>query len=90
MLPLYPLNTNFSGMSEIADFSNKLRDCDLIVLSSFSKDRTYCRFFLQGQYIDRMYLSSPVILDRVRQLSGTGDEITAEGVAKLLKIFVGA
>ncbi|WP_162055967.1 hypothetical protein [Pontibacter pamirensis] len=76
-------------MSELTEFSDRLRDCDLIVLTSFCKDHTYCRFFLNGIYKDSMHLSNPVILGRLQQLSGAGDEITAGGVAKLIKIFVG-
>ncbi|WP_162056120.1 hypothetical protein [Pontibacter pamirensis] len=76
-------------MSELTAFTNKLAACDLIVLTSFNKDHTYCRFFLNGIYMGSMHLFNPVILGRLQQLSGAGDEITAGGVAKLIKIFVG-
>ncbi|RDV15474.1 hypothetical protein DXT99_08235 [Pontibacter diazotrophicus] len=76
------------GMSELADFTDKLNYCDLIVLTWVSRDRIYCRFFLSGIYMDRMYVSDEGILSHLHRLCGVGDEISTSGVAELKQLFV--
>ena len=76
-------------MSELEEFFDKLNFCDLIVLTMFSKDRIYCRFFLNGVYMDRVYVSDAAIIKSLQRLSGAGDEISANGVAELKQLFVG-
>lgn len=77
------------GMIELIDFVDKLNYCDLIVLTMFSKDRIYCRFFLNGIYMDRTYVSDAAIIKSLKRLTGEGDEISANGVAELKQLFVG-
>lgn len=76
-------------MSERTDFIDKLNYCDLIVLTHVSRDRIYCRFFLHGVYMDRIYISDGVVLSHLHRLCGVGDEISLNGVAELKQLFVG-
>ena len=76
-------------MRELEEFVDKLNFCDLIVLTMFSKDRIYCRFFFNGVYMDRVYVSDAAIIKSLQRLSGAGDEISANGVAELKQLFVG-
>lgn len=69
-------------MSELNDFLSRLSACDLIVLTIVSS-RFYCRFFMNGLYLDRMYVSNPRIVSELIQLSGEGEEVDASGVARL-------
>lgn len=75
-------------MRELADFIDNLNYCDLMVLTWVSRDRIYCRFFLNGIYMDRMYVSDEVILSHLHRLCGVGDEVSANGVAELKQLFV--
>lgn len=75
-------------MSERTGFLNNLDKCDLMVLTPVNKHRTYCRFFLDGQYMDRMYVSDPAVLAKLSQLSGKGEEISIGGVARLKQLFM--
>ncbi|RDV15456.1 hypothetical protein DXT99_08145 [Pontibacter diazotrophicus] len=76
-------------MSERTGFLNNLDKCNLVVLTPVSKDRTYCRFFLDGLYMDRMYVSDPALVAKLSQLSGKGEEISTGGVARLKQLFMG-
>lgn len=75
-------------MTELAEFLNKLNTSDLIVLTIISSDRLYCRFFLKGQYTDRMYVADAILIAHITKLSGEGDSINADGVANLKSIFL--
>ncbi len=72
----------------MTDFIDKLNYCDLMVLTWVSRDRIYCRFFLNGIYMDRMYVSDAAILAHLHRLCGVGDEVSANGVAELKQLFV--
>lgn len=75
-------------MDELSDFLEKLKNCNLIVLTIISDDRTYSRFFLKGVYTGRMYVSDPTILEKLQLLKGEGDEIDTKGVSKLKQHFL--
>ena len=72
---------------ELTKFLNKLTKADLLVLNT-GGGRTYCRFFQDGVYVSRMFLTSPVLLAELQPLIGDGDEINAEGIAKLKQLYM--
>lgn len=76
-------------MSELNDFLSRLSDCDLIVMR-IASSRFYCKFFMNGQYLDRMYVSNPRIVSELMQLSGEGEEVDASGVARLKETLLAA
>lgn len=75
-------------MSELTDFLNKLGNCDLIVLTLVSADRIYCRFLLEGQYMDRLYVSESLLIAELKSLCGQGEAIDASGIAKLKQTYL--
>ncbi|MCC9169149.1 hypothetical protein [Pontibacter harenae] len=75
-------------MNELTEFLNRISACDLIVLTLVSADRLYCRFFREGLYRDRMFVSDPVLLAELMKLSGKGEEISTAGIAKLKQTFL--
>ena len=76
-------------MSESVGLLKKFDKCDLVVLTPVSKDRTYCRFFLDGLYQDRMFVSGPLLLARLHQLVGEGQVINGSGIARLKQAAMG-
>jgi len=75
-------------MRELNGFLTKLAACDLIVLTRVSQERVYCRFFLNGQYVERMFVTEPALVAELSSLCGEGEEITASGVAKLKEMLL--
>ena len=75
-------------MNELTEFLNKLTACDLIVLTPVSTDRIYCRYFHQGLYKDRMFVTDPNLIAELNELSGEGDEVDIIGVAKLKQTYL--
>ncbi|MFD2515924.1 hypothetical protein ACFSRY_18780 [Pontibacter locisalis] len=73
-------------MSELTDFLNKLSACSLIVLTAASEERLYCRFFLNGVYMDGMFVSAPALVAQLRQLQGEGEEIDSRGIVLLKQL----
>ncbi|MFD2245033.1 hypothetical protein [Pontibacter ruber] len=77
-------------MIELTEFLTKLNSCDRIVLTD-SEERTYCRFFRDGLYLDRMYVTDAIILaelDPLKKTSEEGEEVDAAGIAKLKQLFL--
>ncbi|MER2999215.1 hypothetical protein [Pontibacter populi] len=74
-------------MPELTKFLTTLTKADLLILTC-SADRTYCRFFNGGMYLDRMYVTNPALLAELHPLMGEGDEINIEGIAKLKQLFL--
>ncbi|RAU82838.1 hypothetical protein [Pontibacter arcticus] len=74
-------------MPELTIFLNNLLSSDLIILTR-NTERTYCRFFKDGVYLDRMYVSDPALLAELHVLLGEGDEINAPGIAKLKQLYL--
>ena len=68
-------------MSELSDFSDRLSACDLMILKLVNEDRLYCRFFLNGLYLDRMFVTAPALVAELSPLCG--EEVNAGGVARL-------
>ncbi|MCP2044296.1 hypothetical protein [Pontibacter sp. HSC-36F09] len=79
-------------MSELTELLQKLEtcECDLIVLTFVGEDRLYCRFFKDGLYKDRMFISEQNIITELRNVSGEGEEIDASGISKLRKLVSSA
>ncbi|PRY15531.1 hypothetical protein CLV24_102152 [Pontibacter ummariensis] len=77
-------------MSELKEFLDKLSacDCNLVVLTLISANRVYCRLFKDGQYIDRVFVNDPLIVTELYKLCGRGEEIDADGIAKLRQKFI--
>lgn len=70
-------------MSELRDFSDRLSACDSIILKLVNGDRLYCRFFLNGLYMDRMFVTEPALVAELSPLCSEGEQVNASGVAKL-------
>ena len=74
-------------MDEFSLFSSKLQSCDLIVLTEADEIRTYCRFYANGLYQDRMFISDAAVKENLTQLSSEEDVIDWNGVQDLRKKY---
>ena len=74
-------------MLELTKFLTKLTKADLLVLT-IANERTYCRFFLGGVYVSRMYITDPQLLAELMPLVGEGEEIDAAGITKLKQLYL--
>jgi hypothetical protein len=74
-------------MPELTTFLQKLLVCDRLILSRNS-ERTYCRFFKDGVYIDRLFIQDATLMVELHPLIGEGDEIDATGIAKLKQLYL--
>ncbi|MER2999169.1 hypothetical protein [Pontibacter populi] len=72
-------------MLELTKFLNKLTKSDLLVFTVTS-ERTYCRFFLEGVYVSRMYITDATLLAELLPL--VGEEIDAAGINKLKQLYL--
>jgi hypothetical protein len=70
-------------MDEYSLFSSKLQACDLIVLTEADEMRTYCRFYANGLYQDRMFISDLTVKENLTLLSSEEDVIDWNGVQHL-------
>ncbi|PVY42219.1 hypothetical protein [Pontibacter virosus] len=79
-------------MSELTEFLQKLEscECNLIVLTYIGDERLYCRFFKDGLYKDRMFITDQSIITQLRSVSGEGEEIDTNGISKLQKLVSSA
>ncbi|MBB6609945.1 hypothetical protein H7F15_02755 [Pontibacter sp. Tf4] len=69
-------------MQEVKELLNKLTKSDSVLVTEL-KNRSYCRFFRDGQYIDRMFVTNPALLAELLPLVGEAYEIDATGIATL-------
>lgn len=69
-------------MQEVIDFKNKLANSDTVLLTEL-ENRAYCRFLLNGQHVDKMFITNPKLLSELLPLVREGHEIDANGIAKL-------
>ncbi|WP_188501951.1 hypothetical protein [Pontibacter amylolyticus] len=74
-------------MDEFSLFTSKLQSCDLIVLTEADEIRTYCRFYANGLYQDRMFISDVAVKENLAQLSSEEDVIDWNGVQDLRKRY---
>ncbi|MCP2043833.1 hypothetical protein L1278_001870 [Pontibacter sp. HSC-36F09] len=74
-------------MDEFSLFTSKLQSCDLIVLTEADEIRTYCRFYANGLYQDRMFISDVSVKANLAQLSSEEDVIDWNGVQDLRKKY---
>jgi hypothetical protein len=74
-------------MDEYSLFTSKLQACDLIVLTEADETRTYCRFYAQGLYQDRMFISDVSMKEYLTLLSSDEDVIDWNGVQDLRKKY---
>lgn len=70
-------------MDEFTLFSSKLKICDLIVLTPADESRTYCRFYSNGLYQDRMFITDMAVKESLSRLSSEEDVIDWNGVQHL-------
>ncbi len=75
------------NMPELTRFLNKLAQADLLVLTTGSS-RTYCRFYKEGVYVSRMYITDPSLLAELYLLLGENNEINADGITKLKQMYL--
>ncbi|MEJ8757120.1 hypothetical protein WG947_08940 [Pontibacter sp. H259] len=73
-------------MLELTQFLTQLITSDKLVLTQTNK-RTYCRFFKEGVYVSRMYLTDTALLAELKPLL-EGNEINATGIAKLKQLYL--
>ncbi|WP_299702014.1 hypothetical protein [uncultured Pontibacter sp.] len=74
-------------MDEYSLFTSKLQACDLIVLTEADETRTYCRFYANGLYQDRMFISDVSMKENLTLLSSEEDVIDWNGVQNLRKKY---
>lgn len=74
-------------MDEFSLFTSKLNACDLIVLTEADESRTYCRFYANGLYQDRMFISEASVKESLSQLRSEEDVIDWIGVQNLRKKY---
>ncbi|PKV63073.1 hypothetical protein [Pontibacter ramchanderi] len=74
-------------MDEFSLFTSKLQTCDLIVLTEADETRTYCRFYANGLYQDRMFISDASVKENLSLLSSEEDVIDWNGVQNLRKKY---
>ena len=74
-------------MDEFSLFTSKLQSCDLIVLTEADEIRTYCRFYANGLYQDRMFISDAAVKENLTLLSSEEDVIDWNGVQNLRKKY---
>lgn len=70
-------------MNEFSLFTSKLQACDLIVLTEADESRTYCRFYANGLYQDRMFISDTSVKENLTSLCSEEDVIDWNGVQNL-------
>ncbi|GAA4430388.1 hypothetical protein GCM10023188_16960 [Pontibacter saemangeumensis] len=70
-------------MNELIDFSEKLSTCDFIAITPVSQDRMYCRFYADGLYVDRMFISHLSLLEDLILLSKDDEVIEENGISRL-------
>ncbi|MDX5419054.1 MAG: hypothetical protein LPK09_07545 [Hymenobacteraceae bacterium] len=74
-------------MDEFSLFSSKLQICDLIVLTEADESRTYCRFYANGLYQDRMFISDDSVKESLNLLCSEEDVIDWNGIQDLRKKY---
>lgn len=74
---------NVPKMDELEDFYEKLSACDLIVLTPINEGRFYCRFYSQGLYLDRMFITDSSLQEELMLLSEDEEVINEESVLRL-------
>lgn len=75
------------SMNEYSLFSTKLKACDLIVLTEADETRTYCRFYANGLYQDRMFISEASVKEHLTSLRSEDDVIDWNGVQNLRRKY---
>ena len=77
-------------MDEFSLFSSKLLTCDLIVLTEADESRTYCRFYANGLYQDRMFISDNSVKESLNLLCSDEDVIDWNGIQDLRRKYCDA
>lgn len=70
-------------MNELLNFSEKLSTCDFIAITPVSEDRMYCRFYAEGLYVDRMFISHLSLLEDLILLSKDEEVIEETAIIRL-------
>ncbi|TXK29476.1 hypothetical protein FVR03_20635 [Pontibacter qinzhouensis] len=74
-------------MQALTTFYEKLTSCDLLVLTPVTEDRSYCRFYSCGVYLDRLFITDKELLSDLKELSLEDEVIDAEGVRQLIEKY---
>lgn len=74
-------------MNELINFSEKLADCDQMVITPINEGRFYCRFYAGGLYFDRMFITDLSLQDELILLSEDDEVISEENIARLRKKY---
>jgi hypothetical protein len=75
------------AMDEFSLFTSKLQTCDLIVLTEADESRTYCRFYFNGLYQDRMFISDISVKESLNLLCSEEYVIDWNGIQDLRKKY---
>lgn len=75
------------GMNELNDFYEKLSACDFIALTPINEGRFYCRFYFDGLYLDRMFITDINLQEELMQLSEDNEIVSKESVSRLKDKF---
>lgn len=75
-------------MNELEEFYEKLSACDLIVLTPINEGRFYCRFYSQGLYLDRMFITDVSLQEELMLLSKDDEIIDEESVLRLKSKYI--
>lgn len=70
-------------MDELVYFSEKLCTCDFIAITPVSQHRMYCRFYVDGLYVDRMFVSHLSLLEDLILLCKDDEVIEETGIVRL-------
>lgn len=76
-------------MDELTDFSERLSTCDFIAITPVGQDRMYCRFYADGLYVDRMFISHLSLLEDLILLSKDEEVIEENGIYRLKNKYTG-
>ncbi|WP_162054318.1 hypothetical protein [Pontibacter pamirensis] len=70
-------------MNELTNFYKKLSGCDFIALTPINEGRFYCRFYLNGLYLDRMFITDISLQEELLLLSEDDEMIDENSISRL-------
>ncbi|WP_460925302.1 hypothetical protein [Pontibacter brevis] len=70
-------------MNELVIFYEKLSGCDMIALTPINERRFYCRFYSNGIYLDRMFVTDIRLQEELILHSGDDEMIDKDNVLRL-------
>jgi hypothetical protein len=62
-------------MDVLTHFTKYLSECDQIRVTHVSEDRLYCRFYKDGLYLGRMFITEASLCEELQMLSSDEESI---------------